>query len=93
MPKIRTRNTVQTPEPVFPAPARPEPIRPGGKLGLVVRSLASEQGVTLDELTAATGWQSHTVRAALSRLKGRGFPARLEVEGERKVYRLSRPEA
>jgi len=43
--------------------------------------------VTIEEVTAMTGWQAHTVRAALSRLRTRGFAARLERTGDRSAYR------
>jgi hypothetical protein len=69
----------------------PEPsaTRPGGKLGQVVDRLSATGGATLDELMAETGWQRHTVRAALSRLKARGFGSRLETRDNRKTYRLN----
>lgn len=64
------------------------PARPGGKLGAVLKAVEHKRGATLAELTAATGWQSHTTRAALTRLRQRGFPAALTEEGGRKAYRL-----
>jgi hypothetical protein len=76
---------------VPPAPElAPEPsaARPGGKLGQVVERLSATGGATIDELMAETGWQRHTVRAALSRLKARGFEARPETRDNRKTYRL-----
>jgi transcription initiation factor IIE alpha subunit len=68
------------------------PSRPGGKLGLIVDRLAAKAGATASELAEATGWQKHTVRGALSRLRTRGFAMRLEVEEDRKAYRLERAE-
>jgi hypothetical protein len=62
--------------------------RPGGKLGQVVDRLSATGGATIDDLMAETGWQRHTVRAALSRLKVRGFASRLEARDNRKAYRL-----
>ena len=61
---------------------------PGGKLGAVLKAIGRKRGATLAELTAATGWQPHTTRAALTRLRQRGFPAALTEEGGRKAYRL-----
>lgn len=72
-----------------PAPAA-VPARPGGKLGLIIDRFGTEAGVTIDELTGMTGWQAHTVRAALSRLRTRGFATRLERVGDRSAYRLMR---
>lgn len=65
-----------------------QPARPGGKLGLLVKHLASEVGATVAELARATGWQAHTVHGALSRLRARGFAVRLGSVGERRAYRL-----
>jgi DNA-binding MarR family transcriptional regulator len=61
---------------------------PGGKLGVVLKAIGRKRGATLVELTEATGWQPHTTRAALTRLRQRGFPAALTEEGGRKAYRL-----
>ncbi len=73
--------------------ARAEPIiatlgRPRGKLGAILTAVEAEGGATIGELAEAATWQPHTTRAALSRLRQRGFDIRLEVVGERKVYRL-----
>lgn len=63
---------------------------PSGKLGTVLKAIGRKRGATLAELTRATGWQPHTTRAALTRLRQRGFPAALTEEGGRKAYRLQR---
>jgi hypothetical protein len=47
--------------------------REGTKQALVVGLLGREQGATLDELVAATGWLPHTTRAALTDLRRRGY--------------------
>lgn len=64
------------------------PAAPGGKLGVVLKAIGRKRGATLAELTTVTGWQPHTTRAALTRLRQRGFPAALTEEGGRKAYRL-----
>jgi hypothetical protein len=69
-------------------PAKTTPQHPGGKLGLVVERLKTAEGAMLTELAALTGWQRHTVRGALSRLRRRGFAIRLDVIKGRKAYRL-----
>jgi hypothetical protein len=43
--------------------------RPGSKKHLVLTLLWREDGATVDDIMAATGWQRHTVRAAISRLR------------------------
>ena len=58
----------------------------GGKLGAVVMAISGNKGATLAELTKTTGWQSHTVRAALSRLRKRGMVITLTMAGSRKAY-------
>ena len=60
-----------------------------GKLGVVARAVAAPDGAMLEELTGATGWQPHTVRAALTRLRQRGIDARLTTVGDRKAYRVA----
>lgn len=62
--------------------------RPGGKLGIIIDRLGTKRGATADELVEATGWQRHSVLGALSRLKSRGFTFQLEVQADRKAYRL-----
>lgn len=86
--RATTAPAIPTPK-TEPAPAA-VPARPGGKLGLITDRLGIEAGVTIDELTGMTGWQAHTVRAALSRLRTRGFTTRLERVGDRSAYRLMR---
>ena len=64
------------------------PDRPGGKLGVLLDAVARPTGATLDELTTATAWLPHTTRAALARLRQRGFDVRLATTEGRKAYRL-----
>jgi len=59
---------------------------PGGKLGQILNAIAAEQGATLAELVALTGWQPHTTRAALTRLRQRGFALRLVKREGRSAY-------
>ena len=51
--------------------AAPAP-RPGSKIAAVVALLQRKEGATLDEMVKATGWQSHTARAALTGLRKKG---------------------
>lgn len=51
---------------------RSEP-RANSKLALLVDLLSSDRGATIEELAAATNWLQHTTRAALTRLRQRGF--------------------
>lgn len=62
--------------------------RPSGKLGVLLDACTHPEGATLDELTEASGWLPHTTRAALTRLRQRGFDLRLATAGGRKAYHL-----
>ncbi len=44
----------------------PAPVAPSGKLGQLVGLLQRAGGATLDDMVAATGWQAHSVRGAMS---------------------------
>src|SRR5690349_7585015 len=62
---------------------------PTGKLGRVLNAVAATQGASLDELVELTGWQPHTARAALTRLRQRGFAVDLRETADRKAYHLA----
>ena len=51
--------------------------------------LARARGATLAQLQKELGWQSHTVRAAVSRLRKAGQTIDLEESNGRKAYRLA----
>ena len=63
--------------------------RPMGKLGRVLNAVAATRGASLDELVELTGWQPHTARAALTRLRQRGFAVNLRETADRKAYHLA----
>ena len=52
--------------------------RDGTKLAQVVEMLKDDQGATLAELVASTGWLPHTTRAALTGLRKRGYLVALD---------------
>jgi hypothetical protein len=62
---------------------------PAGKLGQVLAAVGAGRGATIDELATLTGWLPHATRAALTRLKQRGFPVHLVKQADRKAYHLS----
>jgi hypothetical protein len=70
--------------------APPPPVVPGGKLGLLVGLLLRPDGVRLGEMTAATGWQAHSVRGALSGSikKKLGYALASEATDGGRVYRI-----
>ena len=75
------------------AEAAPQPAtqRPGTKQAALIAMLRTPEGATLDEIVAATGWQKHTARGAMSgALKKRlGLTITSEQEPDRgRVYRI-----
>jgi hypothetical protein len=52
--------------PVVGAPPAPAVSDPRGKLGAVVALLRRPDGASLTDMMAATGWQAHSVRGAMS---------------------------
>jgi hypothetical protein len=66
---------------------------PGGKLGQLLDAVGADTGASLTELVALTGWLPHTIRAALTRLRQRGYAVTLIQQGGHKAYRLAPAEA
>lgn len=64
---------------------------PTGKLGVLVGLLRRDAGATLADMTAATGWQAHSVRGALagSLKKKLGLPVTSEKVDGARVYRIA----
>jgi hypothetical protein len=75
---IKDGNTEPPAEPASPS------ARAGTKTALLMDLLSREGGATFDNLTGATGWLPHTVRAALSGLRKKGHVIASEkVDGVR----------
>ena len=65
------------------------PPREGTKLAALVASLKGK-GRSLPALSKRLSWQPHTVRAALTRLRKRGYViAREKADGKPSIYRIS----
>jgi hypothetical protein len=64
--------------------------RPTGKLGALVSLLTRPEGATLEAMTAATGWQAHSVRGAMSGALKRkaGLTILAEVTDAGRIYRI-----
>ena len=84
-----SRKSTQAPQKNSSPPPGVKPVRPGGKLGLILDRLSTKSGATAEELVEQTGWQRHSVLGALSKLKARGFKFDLDVHADRKAYRLT----
>lgn len=67
------------------------PPRAGTKLAALVDALKRD-GVTLRALSSELGWQDHTTRAAMTRLRQRGYAIEriAAKDGRRSAYRLER---
>ena len=79
-----------TPTETEPAPKTRTP-REGTKQATLIAMLRAPDGATIEEIMAATGWQSHTVRGALAGAlkKKLGLEVTSEkVEGRGRVYQL-----
>lgn len=85
--KTTGKPPASTTSPVQPAPPTAYPLF-SGKLGQLATAITAPTGATLEELMQATGWQAHTVRAAITRLRHRGLDCRLSSQQGRKAYRL-----
>jgi len=76
----------------FTAPSAPVIPRAGTKRAVLVDMLRAEGGASIDEIVAATGWQAHTIRGAMSGAlkKKLGLTVASEkVEGRGRVYRIA----
>ena len=62
--------------------------RTGTKAALLMDLLSREGGAALDNLTGATGWLPHTVRATLSGLRKKGHTIASEKAGGVRTWRI-----
>lgn len=61
--------------------------KPGTKMDTLRKALA--KGATIDQLTRKLNWQPHTIRAAMTRLRKRGFQiARSKPETGATVFKI-----
>jgi Protein of unknown function (DUF3489) len=83
------RAAADAPEPDA-ASAEGPPVRPGTKQALLIDLLRRPDGATIAEIRQATGWQPHTVRAAITGLKKKGFGVTSAPRGDGpRAYRLT----
>ena len=62
---------------------------PRGKLGAVLAAVRRAEGAAIDDLVAITGWQKHTVRACITRLRQTGFPISMACTANGKRYQAA----
>src|SRR5829696_4501964 len=66
--------------------------RSGSKQALIIGLLSREEGATLANITAATGWLPHTARAALTGLRHKGYALTSSKEtGGARTYCITAP--
>lgn len=65
-------------------------VRPTSKLGVIIAQLQQKDGTTIDAMCKATGWQSHSVRGALSGTikKKLGLEVQSEISEGVRRYRI-----
>jgi hypothetical protein len=66
--------------------------KPERKIDKVIALLEQSDGTTMNELVAATDWQPHTTRAALTGLKKKGHIISSEKIDAIRRYRLAKPQ-
>ncbi len=63
-------------------------VRPGTKQAHLLALLTRPDGAPMSEMTKTTGWQPHSVRAALTGLRKRGHEIERSVEAGASRYRV-----
>ena len=81
-----TEQLIEAAAPVAPKPAPPKMIRPS-KVETLRKLLSRRTGATVSQIQRQLGWQPHTVRAAISRLRSSGFLIELDRSGKVARYR------
>ena len=79
----------ETPEAKQPTP------RAGTKQAMLIEMLQTAEGATMDAIVAATGWQAHTARGAMSGALGKKLGlivTSVKEEGKGRVYRIGQPD-
>jgi hypothetical protein len=96
-PDDETKATESTPLAISPAANQERPQksvetapRAGSKKANVISLLQRDQGATLDDLIAATGWLPHTTRAALTGLRKQGHVlSKIQAQNGKTAYRIA----
>ena len=79
------QHATSTPKIKLPSP------RSGTKQAMLIALLQAPEGAAMAEIIAATGWQAHTVRGAISGTLGKKLGlivASMKEEGRGRVYRI-----
>jgi biotin operon repressor len=68
---------------------QPKAPREHSKADRLLTLLRTGTGASLEEMMEATGWQAHTVRAAMTGLRKRGYEIARHVEGNTTVWSVA----
>lgn len=82
---------LEPPEPEALVEALEAPKAPTGKIGVLIGLLRQERGATIEAMTAATGWQAHSVRGAISGAIKKGLGIAVVSEKQDGVRRYRAP--
>jgi hypothetical protein len=88
MAKPKRAKKILDPAAVPSSPPKPAPL--SGKLGSLQALVERDEGATIGEMMAATGWQAHSVRGAISGSlrKVRGIDVISELKDGERRYRV-----
>ncbi|CAN1577503.1 Protein of unknown function DUF3489 [Paracoccaceae bacterium] len=78
----------------LPKTPKPPTQREGTKQAMLIAMLRAPTGATMEEIVAATGWQAHSARGAMSGALGKklGLVVASAKEADRgRVYRIEQP--
>jgi Protein of unknown function (DUF3489) len=64
--------------------------RAGSKIAGLVAILTRSEGACLDEMIERTGWQAHTVRAAMTGLRKKGYTIEKRMPGNITVWFIAK---
>ena len=90
--KKSKKTTKTTKTAVAKRAAKPKGVRSDSKNATILELLRQPNGATLQDLTAATGWQAHSVRGFLSAVVGKKLGLKLEStkrEDGQRVYSIA----
>jgi hypothetical protein len=84
------RAALGAPDPARATQPVEAPAAPKGKIGAIVALLRRPEGASVEAMMAATGWQAHSVRGAISGAikKARGLTVASEKTEHGRTYRI-----
>ena len=88
-----TQTRRDNPETASPAPAALSTAgKPKSKQQQLAELVVRDEGATLDQMIAVTGWLPHTTRAALTGLRKKGYVISSDKVDGARTYRAVAPE-